>query len=79
MWDVVSDGSFFGFSCVFEGPTVKQEKNKVNKNSGIAKQYFTKADLSCVSSLPGILPVTDGKSVMAFYYLSQEKVPLCSC
>lgn len=61
---------------MFDCPTAGQQKNKVNKNSGITKQYFIKADLSCVSRLPGILPVTDGKSVTDFYFLSQEMVPL---
>lgn len=70
---------FLGFTVCLTVLQSNRKKNKVNKTSGVAKQYFTKADLSYVSKLPGILPVTDGKSVMVFYFLSQAKVPLCSC
>lgn len=64
---------FLGFSVCLTVLQLNRKKNKVNKNSGITKQYFTKADLSCVSRLPGILPVTDGKSVRVFIFCPRRR------
>lgn len=64
---------FLGFTVCLTVLQSNRKKNKVNKNSGIAKHYFSKADLCCVSRLPGILPVTDGKSVMVVIFCPRRR------
>lgn len=78
MWDVVSDTYFLGFYCV-DCPTVKQEKKLREQKLWHYKTVFHKSRFVLFPDCLEYYLLQMENLLMVFYFLSQEKVSLCSC